>query len=154
MNPSARAYEIIKDFERFEPKPYLCPANKWTIGWGHTLGVTKDSPPVTQDEAQLLLEEDVGESVRVIARYVTVPLTQGQVDALTSFVFNVGPGRPGEKDGFVWLKSGNQSTILRKINAGDFEAAANELDKWVRARGQVLMGLVKRRLIEKSVFKS
>lgn len=154
MKPSRRAYEIIKDFESFSAKPYLCPAHVWTIGWGHTHGVTKDSPPVTQDEAQLLLEWDVSWVIDVINRHVTVPLTQGQVDALTSFVFNVGPGKPGEKDGFVWLKSGNQSTILRKINAGDFEAAANELDKWVRARGQVLMGLVKRRLIEKSVFKS
>lgn len=154
MNPSARAYEIIKDFEHFEPKPYLCPAHVWTIGWGHTQGVTKDTPPVTQDEAQRLLEWDVAWVLDVIRRHVTMPLTQGQLDALTSFVFNVGPGVPGEKDGFVWLKNGNHSTLLRKINAGDFDGAVNEFDKWVRSRGQVLMGLVKRRLIEKSVFKS
>lgn len=152
--PSARAYEIIKDFERFEPKPYLCPAHVWTIGWGHTHGVTKDTPPVTQEEAQGMLEADVAEAVRIIRRYVTVPLTQGQLDALTSFVFNVGPGVPGEKDGFVWLKSGNPSTLLRKINAGDFAGASDEFPKWIRSRGQVMMGLLKRRLIEKSVFES
>jgi lysozyme len=154
MNPSARAYAIIKDFESFEAKPYMCPAHIWTIGWGHTLGVTKDTPPVTQEEAQILLEADVAESVRVIRQYVTVPLTQGQLDALTSFVFNLGPGKPGEKDGFVWLKNGNTSTLLRKLNSGDYGGAAEQLLNWTRSRGQVLMGLVKRRIMEKAVFES
>lgn len=154
MSPSARAYEIIKDFESFSAKPYLCPAHVWTIGWGHTHGVTKDTPPVTQEAAQRLLEWDVDNAVQVIRRHVTVPLTQGQLDALASFVFNVGPGKPGEKDGFVWLKNGNHSTMLRKLNAGDAPGAAAEFQKWVRSRGQVLMGLVKRRIIEQSVFES
>jgi len=154
MNPSARAYEIIKDFESFSAQPYLCPAHVWTIGWGHTHGVTKDTPPISQEQAQRLLEWDVDNAVQIIRRHVRWPLTQGQLDALASFVFNVGPGKPGEKDGFVWLRNGSTSTLLRKINVGDMDGAAAEFQKWTRSQGKVLAGLVKRRVIEQSVFES
>lgn len=154
MNPSRRCYEIIKDFESFSPKPYKCPAGLWTIGWGHTLGVTADTPPVTEQEAQYLLEHDVDDATLIVAKAVTVPLLQGQLDALVSFVFNVGPGREGVKDGFVMLKDGRPSTMLRKINEGDFRGAADEFLRWNKVGGQVLVGLVKRRIIEKSVFES
>ena len=154
MEPSPRCYQIIKDFESFMAYPYKCPAGIWTIGWGHTQGVTPDTRPVTRDEAQIYLEADVAEALAIVRRAVTVPLTQGQIDALCSFVFNVGPGRKGGKSGFVTLSNGEPSTLLRKLNAGDYVGASNELMRWTRAGTRVLAGLVKRRIMEKSVFDS
>lgn len=154
MTPSARCYEIIKDFESFSAKPYLCPAHIWTNGWGHTQGVTEATPPVSDQEAEENLRRDVQDALWMIHHHVTVPLTQGQLDALTSALFNIGPGKEGVKDGLITLKDGRPSTLLRKLNAGDYEGAASEFLRWNKSNGQVLVGLTKRRIIEKSVFES
>lgn len=154
MRPSQRCYEIIKEFESFSAKPYKCPAGLWTIGFGHTKDVTADMPPVRMDEAEVLLAHDVSDAFSVVTQNVKVPLTQGQLDALTSFVFNVGPGKKGIKDGFVQLKTGEPSTMLKKLNAGNYKGAGDEFLKWTKGGGRVLGGLVKRRAIEMAVFNS
>lgn len=154
MKPSQRCMEIVKEFESFEAKPYKCPAGVWTIGYGHTKGVTESSRPVTHGEAELLLAEDLMAAADIIERNVHVPLTQGQYDALCSFIFNVGPGGKGVKDGFVRLKSGEHSTMYKKLEAGNYKGAGDEFLKWTKAGGRVLGGLVKRRATEKMVFET
>ncbi|WP_354318720.1 lysozyme [Pseudacidovorax sp. 1753] len=82
---------------------------------------------------------------------MTVPLSQCQRDATVSRVYNTGPGGKG-RDGILWLADGRASTLLRKLNAGDFAGAADELPNWVRAGGQVLKGLQRRRHATRLVF--
>lgn len=153
------AADICRDRERFYSKPYLCPAKKWTIGYGHTTGIGPDTPPCTEEQAEIWLQEDLAKAFRVVKMWVGVFLTTNQREALASFVFNVGPGAPNDKDGFVWLKrlrNGTpvHSTMLVKLNAGDYAGAAAEFPKWVYGGGKVLDGLVTRRAMERSLFES
>jgi GH24 family phage-related lysozyme (muramidase) len=134
---------------------YLCPAGVPTIGYGHTATVTPEhvgKKRISVDTAEVLLLEDLHDATRIVERTVTVSLTDGQFAALVSFVFNVGPGAKGVKDGFVQLKNGQPSTMLRKLNAGDSAGAAAEFPKWTKGGGKVLSGLVKRRSEEMALF--
>jgi lysozyme len=160
MIPSKACIDLIKACERLELKSYLCPAGIPTIGYGHTEGVDLGQELHGADEAERLLAHDLEQVAPIIAKHVTVPLTQGQYDAITSFVFNAGPGAPGGKDGFVWLKARDaqrrpvHSTMLRKLNAGDYQGAAAEFPKWARGGGKILGGLVTRRAAEQKLFLS
>lgn len=108
---------------------------------------------ISQDIADGLLLKDVTHAADQVRRAVTVPLTQGQFDAFTSLVFNIGPGGPA-RDGIIRLKDGRPSTFLRKLNAGDTLGAAQAMLAWNRAGGRVLNGLVTRRAAEQSLFLS
>jgi lysozyme len=137
--------ELVKQFEGFEPRAYLCPAGVWTVGYGHTRGVTKSSV-VTEMEADILLRRDLEAAAREVLMYVRVPLGKYQLAALTSFVFNVGAGNFGK------------STLLRKLNAGDYAAVPSEMQRWVKAtdpktgRKRALEGLVRRRAAEAAMW--
>lgn len=135
--------ELIKSFEGCRLEAYPDPGTKgapWTIGWGHTGGVTPGMR-ITQQEADDLLAEDVGKAAEVVARWVTVPLNQNQFDALTSFVYNCGAG------------NFQQSTLLRLLNEGNFGGAADQFPRWTHGgKGEVLPGLVRRRAAERSLF--
>lgn len=154
MNPSQACIALIKEFEGFRPKAYLCPAGVLTVGWGHTGVDVFPGMIVTRQRADELLVDDMASAVATVNKFVTVALTQGQFDALVSFCFNVGAGRRGVKDGFVSLKSGAPSTLLRKLNAGDYLGASAELPKWNRGGGVVLDGLTARRQAEQRMFLS
>ena len=134
---------IIKHCEGLRLSSYMCPAGKPTIGWGHTYGV-KMGRTISEAEAEVLLDHDYQQAEDDVLEVVTVPLTDNQLGALTSFVFNLGQGN---------LKS---STLLRKLNAGDYNGAAAEFDKWVYATVNgvktKLNGLVVRRKLERSLF--
>ncbi len=109
--------ELIKEFETLRLKSYLCPAGKPTIGWGHTGPEVKLGMEITEAKATDYLYRDIetaGKSVRV----VKVPINDNQFSALVSFVFNLGGGN------FF------TSTLLKKINAKDFEGAAAEFKRW------------------------
>jgi len=86
-----------------------------------------------------------------------VRLAQNEFDALVCFVYNVGagrrdePGKPG-KDGFVTLRNGRPSTMLRLLNEMAFDEAAEQFDKWVYSAGKVIPGLKKRRAAERAMF--
>lgn len=87
MKTSDKGIELIKSFESLHLKAYLCPAGRWTIGWGHTSGVTP-TLRISLTEAERLLREDIAEAETCVSR---IPgLNQNQFDALVSFVFNVG----------------------------------------------------------------
>ncbi len=146
-------------------KAYRCPSGVWTCGWGTTKGVGPDTV-FTQEEADRRLIEDLDDAWAIVEKWVKVLLAQGPVDALTSFVQNVGPGRPrplgkltGGKDGFVWLAkrdpngSPRHSTLLKKVNAQD-STAADEFPKWIYSAGRPLDGLRKRRGEERDLFRS
>lgn len=158
MITNDRGRQIIQEAESLRLKPYRCPAGIWTVGWGHTdpygyvEELAKRGGSITKHQAEELLAHDLEESERIVTQAVKVPLNGNQFSALVSFVFNVGPGRKGKKDGFVTLKSGRPSTMLRKLNEGDYAGAAAEFPKWVSAQGVQLPGLVKRRAAEKRLF--
>lgn len=113
-------------------KAYKCPAGVWTIGYGHTHGVT-EGLTITEQIADELLKEDLKDFEKCI-NDLHINLRQNQFDALVALVFNIGTGR-------------FQSSTLRKklaANATD-QTIAKEFKKWVYAGGKVLQGLINRR---------
>jgi lysozyme len=139
MKTSAKGLALIKEFEGFRAAAYLCPAGVWTIGWGHTRGVTEHDR-VTEEMATDMLIEDLAWCEAAVKQYVTVPLNQNQFDALVSFTFNLGQGALA------------QSTLLRLLNSGEYTAAALQFGRWVKAGTQTLPGLVRRREAERALF--
>lgn len=152
MIPSQWLYDFLERKEQFRPTAYKpTPKDVWTIGYGHTHGV-KEGDTCTTEQALIWLKEDTAEACRMVNIHVAVPLTQEQFDSMASIMFNVGTGLPGSHDGIVYLKSGEPSTLLRKLNAGDYAGAAAEFPKWNKQAGRVLGGLVARRLEERLHF--
>lgn len=142
MKTSENGIAVIKFFESLSLKAYPDPATggePWTIGYGHTGGVKKGDT-ITEDEANDMLVADLAKFERAVSRLVKVKLTQGQFDGLVSFSFNVGPGRL------------EKSTLLRKLNIGDYFGAASEFRRWNKAAGQVMRGLTRRRFAEERLF--
>lgn len=152
MSVNQETLDLIKAFEGWHRRledgraaPYLCPANVWTIGWGSIRGldgnpVTRNTQPITEAQGEVLLARDLRHSEVAVTNSVRVPVTPNQYGALVSFVYNLGPGR---------LRS---STLLRKLNSGLYDEAADEFGKWIMAGGRPLPGLVRRREAEKALF--
>lgn len=131
--------DVIKHYEGLRLKAYKCPAGVWTIGYGHTQHV-KDGDVITNEQADLYLLDDLRDAENAVNIHTKVKLNQNQFDALVSFVYNLGSG------------SFELSTLLKKLNAGDYLGAANEFKRWNKAGGKVLNGLVKRRETEANLF--
>ena len=139
MKASVDAYELIKQFEGLRLKAYLCPAGIWTIGYGHTSGVSPNSF-ITIQEADEYLHRDVA-TIEMQLNKLNLSLRQCQWDAIVSFVFNVGIGN---------FKS---STLLAKIRTNpDDNSIMDEFLRWVYANGKVMKGLQKRRLAEMKLY--
>jgi lysozyme len=141
MKISTSGLDLIRQFEGIKLQAYQCSAHVWTIGYGHTAGV-KPGDIITTEQANILLFQDILESERSVNRYVNVPFTQHQFDALVSFTFNLGSGNL------------HRSTLLKKLNAGDYSGAAEEFLRWVHAGGKKLPGLERRRQAEKTLFET
>lgn len=139
MKTSKNGIELIKKYEGCKFDAYLCPANVWTIGYGHTKNV-KANDKITQEIAEQLLINDLGWTEKAINTYCLQVLTQNQFDALVSFVFNIGT---------VAFRA---STLLKRINTNQMDLAALEFQRWNKAGGKVLVGLTKRRRDEKALF--
>jgi lysozyme len=154
MTPSKACCDLIKQFEGFRAKAYLCPAGIMTVGYGHTGLDVVPGLIVTQAQGDALLRNDVEKFSNIVNKALTTQVTQGQFDALVSFCFNTGPGKTGVKDGLITLKSGNPSTLLRKTNSGDKLGAAAEFPKWATAGGVPLKGLMVRREAEQRLYLS
>lgn len=140
-----RTRDLIIEFEGLRLKAYKDGGGIWTIGVGHTSD--KDQTVyadlvISKARAYELLDLDIAEAEKAVDTYVKVPLNANQHGALSSFTFNLGVG------------AFKGSTLLRKLNAGDYKGAANELDKWVHDDGVVVKGLVRRRAAEKALFLS
>lgn len=143
MKPGENAEKLIEQFEGCELEAYQDQAGVWTIGYGHTKGVTPGAK-ITGETAGLLLLEDLDVAADAINDSVKVPLSQNQFDALCSFVFNLGSG------------SFRASTLLKLINNCQFDQAAEEFPKWdkVRIHGALTpsAGLLRRRTAEQTLF--
>lgn len=139
MKASVDAYELIKQFEVLRLEAYLCPAGIWTIGYGHTSGVSPNSF-ITIQEADEYLHRDVA-AIEMQLNKLNLSLRQCQWDAIVSFVFNVGIGN---------FKA---STLLAKIRINpDDNSIIDEFLRWVYANGKVMRGLQKRRLTEMKLY--
>jgi lysozyme len=141
---SKQGLDLICRFEGFSPVIYICPAGYPTIGYGHLITEANKErflDGVDEDEALELLRKDVALAERAVLRLITVPLTQGQFDALVSFTFNLGAGAL------------QRSTLRRKVNREEHHDVPAELMKWVWADGRKLKGLVKRRAAEAEIYK-
>ena len=137
--------EMVKSFEGLALKPYLCPANVWTVGYGATRSSTggpidPDMEPISETEAEALLVRDLESSEGWVRRLIKTALTENQFSALTSFTFNVGAGAL------------QRSTLRMKLNRGEYQGAADEFPKWRMAGGRILAGLVRRRVAERALF--
>jgi lysozyme len=135
---------LIERFEGFSPTIYTCPGGWPTIGYGHVvLEAERDrfANGIGEDEAEELLRRDVGVAERAVLRLISVPLTDGQFDALASFVFNVGAAGL------------QRSTLRRKVNRGEHGAVPAEFRKWVWAGRRKLKGLARRREAEARLYR-
>ena len=141
MRLSAVGLELLKKSEGFRSGVYLDVNGFPTIGYGHRL-LHPESFPKGIDEAQAaeILVSDVRDAEQAVTRLVKVPLTQGQFDALVDFCFNLGAGRLAA------------STLLKILNGGRYEAAAEQLLRWDIAGGQKNAGLKSRREAEFSLW--
>lgn len=139
------AIELAKRFEGFHrvPKsnpgrahPYICPAGYWTIGYGHLCDAAH--PPITLDEAEVYLAQDLVKALNATLRYCPALATEpeNRLAAIVDFTFNLGAGR---------LQT---STLRRRINQRDWASTAQELRRWIYGGGRVLSGLIIRRNAE------
>ena len=171
MKLSKAGADLMHRYEGCRNKPYLCPADIWTIGYGHVLyleqiklpmvrppGKTKADIPMirreyplkpedsrvwSKEEIEKLFADDVASFERGVLRLVpSVAGRQGAFDALVSISFNFGLGNL------------QRSTIRMKANRGDWEGAADAFRAWTKGGGKVLPGLVKRREAEIALFLS
>ena len=164
MKLSKAGADLMHRYEGCRNRPYLCPADIWTIGYGHVLyqdqirlPVVTDKPNVvvrkkyslkpednrvwSKEEINQLFSDDVASFERGVLRLVPGCVgRQGSFDALVSFAFNAGLGNL------------QRSTIRMKANRGDWEGASEAFMMWTKGGGRVLPGLVKRRQAEIALF--
>ena len=140
----AGTMKLVKEFEGLRLTAYQDSVGVWTIGYGHTGPEVKRGLTITQAQADKYLQTDLNKFANCVNTYITARLNPNQVGALISWSYNVGCGN---------LQS---STLRRRMNAGEAPntVASQELPKWVKAGGQTLPGLVRRRNAEVAFFKS
>lgn len=154
MQISQEGVDLIKRFESCRLTAYPDPKTggaPWTVGWGATGPGIGPGTVWTQQQADDRLMADIAEREEIVRRAVTVPVDEGQFSALVSIVFNVGPGSP-KKDGIVRLKDGRPSTLLRKLNVGDYQGCADAFLSWISPGSNVENGLKRRRTAERMLF--
>lgn len=139
MKLSAAGLNLIKDFEKFTPSKYK-DAKGYSIGYGHYILPGENFSTITQAQALALLAKDVLIAESAINRLVKAPLNQSQFDVLVSLVFNIGSG------------NFSTSTVLKRINAGDYAGAAAAFAMWNKSDGEVKQNLIDRRAIERAHF--
>lgn len=137
-NPNV-AIDFIRNEEGCELRSYLCPAGRWTIGYGHTAGVT-EGMAISQAHAEGLLKSDVIDVAQRMSSYIKAPVTKWQYIALVSLSFNVGDLRR------------KAPKLLHYLNAGQEDKAAHEFLDICRAGGKVVPGLKTRREKEAKMF--
>jgi lysozyme len=135
--------ELEKKWEGFRASVYDDGAGNPTIGYGHKLTPGESFPGgIDQGTANQLLQSDVSRAQAAVRAQVKVPLTDSQFGALVDWVFNLGPGNL------------HSSTMLQKLNAGDYAGAAAEMLRWNKVNGQESAGLEARRADEVSMWNS
>lgn len=137
-----QAIALITQFEGFRSKPYICPGNVVTIGYGHAIKHGEGFEEITEEDAQKLLMDDLRVFCDGVCRLVKVPLNDNQLSAMISFAYNVGLG------------AFESSTLLKLLNRGWYEQVMPQLMRWNKANGEELGGLTRRRAAEGLLFNS
>ena len=141
MKISEDGLELIKKFEGCETTAYQDSVGVWTIGFGHTKGV-EEGQTCSIEDAESMLANEMDEYEGYINNMVKVDLQQHEFDALVAWVYNLGPTNLGE------------STMLKVLNGGQFDRVPDEMNRWTRAGGEILEGLVRRRQAESLMFQN
>jgi lysozyme len=136
---------IIKKYEGLKLNAYICPAGVATVGFGSTFYPdgrrVKLGDKITLQEAESILQHDIKRFEKEVRNAVKIEITDNQLSALISFVYNVG------------ASAFRKSTLLKKVNANPTDLSIhNEFMRWTRAGGKVLSGLVKRRAEESKLY--
>lgn len=138
-----KAFELVKEFEGFRNKAYLCPAGVLTIGYGFT---RVNGKPVNMNDtidkvkAEGMLYLELEKIAKQIKELVTISLNEKQLGALCSFAFNVG------------INAFRESTLRKKLNQSDYKSVEAELKKWNKIGGKPSVGLDRRRKAEIELF--
>ncbi|MFJ1518449.1 lysozyme [Acinetobacter sp. ABJ_C1_1] len=144
MKISSVGIDLIKGFEGLRLKAYDDGVGVWTIGFGtikYPNGIrVKPRDSCTSQQAEDYLRNDLSAFENAVNSLVKAKLTQNQFDALVSFTYNLGETNL------------SKSTLLKKLNAGDYQGAADQFLVWNKAGGKVMKGLVRRREAERSLF--
>lgn len=139
---------LVTGWEGYSSVPYRDQAGDWTIGYGHKMQPDEPHAAITPTQARKLLTQDLHDAAATVADAVTVPLTDTEGAALVDFAFNVGD------------ENFRTSTLLRMLNAGDYQGAAGQFGRWDEytdadtGKRVVDRGLSRRRLAEKKLFLS
>ncbi|EPZ9324538.1 lysozyme [Salmonella enterica subsp. enterica] len=139
MKTSDNGRAFIRAREGVKLAAYQDGGGVWTIGYGHTRGV-KQGQVINHEQADEFLDSDLRQVESCISERVTVALNQNQFDTLVSFVFNVG------------RQAFSDSTLLKKLNEGNYRAAADQFTRWVYDNDQFVQGLYNRRVAERDLF--
>lgn len=140
-----KAFELVKEFEGFREKAYLCPAGVPTIGYGFTRvngKLVNMNDKIDRVKAEGMLYLELEKIAKQIDELVTVPLKPVQLGALTSFAFNVG------------INAFKESTLRKKLNQKDYQSVETELKRWNKINGKPSAGLDRRRKAEIELFYS
>lgn len=140
MMPSATCFALIRKSEGLRLKAYRDGGGVLTIGYGHTGPDVAQNKKITVDEAEALLNTDATHAADSVLQLTNGVVSQGQLDALTDFVFNLGSSK---------LQS---STLLKKHKAGNYAGAAAEFGRWIYDNGRIAEGLIKRRACETHLY--
>ena len=140
---SEKGVEAIKALEGFSPLEYMCVAGKRTIGYGHVLKPDESYVcGVSEKQAEKLLAQDLGAIESAVDSAVKVPLEEYQRDALVCFAFNIG------------IYAFQRSTLLKELNAGNYDKVPQQLLRWVYVNGKPCYGLLRRRQAEAAMFEN
>ena len=142
MKTSAQGLKLIKEFEGLRLTAYYDVVGVLTIGYGHTGDDVYVGQTITEQQAEQLLQKDLNTFEQAVNKLISINLNQNQFDALVDFTYNLGIGAFGN------------STLLKKLNAGDYEGAADELLRWDKDNGKRVAGLARRRKDERALYLS
>ena len=144
MHVSPSGVDLICNFEGLRLKAYDDGVGVWTIGYGTTKypnGIrVKKGDTCTLDQAKAYMQNDLKAFEQTVNSAVKVPVSQNQFDALVSLAYNIGS------------TAFKNSTLVKRLNEGNYKAAANQFDVWVNAGGKRMQGLVNRRAAERTLF--
>ena len=144
MHVSPSGIDLICNFEGLRLKAYDDGVGVWTIGFGTTKypnGIrVKKGDTCTLDQAKAYMQNDLKSFEQTVNNTVKVPVSQNQFDALVSLAYNIGS------------TAFKNSTLVKRLNEGNYKAAANQFDVWVNAGGKRMQGLVNRRAAERTLF--
>lgn len=140
MQISPNGFSLVEEFEGLSLVPYICPASKKSIGYGHVIRDGESFTQITKEQAETLLRIDMKWVEKTLNNTISADLTQNEIDALASLIYNIG--------GTAF----RNSTLLKLLNQDNFADAADEFLKWCHIGKEISQGLLNRREAEKALF--